>query len=182
MLHARMAQIRTETSVQTLNIKNGRAQSVVLENGDELTAKVICSSLDPHRTFLKLVGEDNLDPEFTQQIKRFKMRGSSGKVNLALDKMPDFACRPGTSHLRGDIAIAPSIEYLDKAYEDAKYGDFSERPYLNVVFPTMFDRRWRPPVNTLPLFLCSTRRIKSRRAPSTSHNAVKHLETLSLIL
>jgi len=139
------AEIRTEASVQKLELKNGRVKSVVMENGDELTAKVVCSSLDPHRTFLQLVGEENLDSPFAQQIKRFKMRGSSGKVNLALDKLPEFTCRAGKDHLRGDIAIAPSIDYLERAYQDAKYGDFSKRPYLNVVIPTLFDPSMAPP-------------------------------------
>ena len=96
---------------------------VVLENGDEIAAKAVISGVDPHRTFLRLVGEKHLDPEFAKQVKRFKMRGSSGKVNLALDALPEFACLPGDGpHLRGDITIAPSIDYLERAYDDAKYG------------------------------------------------------------
>jgi len=93
-----------------------------------------------------LVGEENLDDEFTAGIKRYKYRGSSGKVNLALDSLPDFACRPGAGpHLRGDIAIAPSLEYLERAYDEAKYGDFSSRPYLNVVIPSLVDPTVAPP-------------------------------------
>jgi phytoene dehydrogenase-like protein len=139
------AEIRTEVSVDHVRIQGNRAKSVVLENGDELQAKVICSSLDPHRTFLKMVGENHLEPEFVNQIKRFKMRGSSGKVNLALDRLPEFVSRSGVEHLRGDIAIAPGTEYLEKAYDEAKYGDFSTRPYLNVVIPTIFDPSMAPP-------------------------------------
>jgi phytoene dehydrogenase-like protein len=95
---------------------------------------------------LGLVGESELDPEFTTRLKRYKMRGSSGKVNLAVDRLPTFTCRPnGTRHLRGDLAICPSIDYIEKAYDQAKYGDFSERPYLNVVIPSVVDPSVAPP-------------------------------------
>ena len=140
------AEIRTETSVDHVLIKSGKAVGVVLENGDEIYAKSVLSNLDPNRTFLKMVGEDHLDSEFTRQIKRYKMRGSSGKVNLAVDRAPEFSCRPGIGdHLKGDIAIAPSTEYLQIAYDEAKYGAFSKRPYLNVVIPTLSDASLAPP-------------------------------------
>jgi phytoene dehydrogenase-like protein len=114
--------------------------------GDEIRANLVVSALDPHRTFFKLVGEKNLDPTFVQQIRRFKIRGSSGKVNLAVDRLPEFTCRKnGTAHLRGDVAIAPSIDYLERAYDQAKYGDFSQRPYLNVVIPSLVDSTIAPP-------------------------------------
>jgi phytoene dehydrogenase-like protein len=93
-----------------------------------------------------MVGEDHLDPPFATGIKRYKFRGSSGKVNLALDAFPEFACRPGAGpHMRGDIAIAPGIDYLERAYDDAKYGDFSRRPYLNIVIPSLVDPTVAPP-------------------------------------
>ncbi len=143
------AEIRTESPVERLLVRNGEVQGVVLDNGDEIRSRLVVSALDPHRTFLRLVGEEHLDPDFTTQIKRFKLRGSSGKVNLAVDRLPEFTCRPsinGTAdHLRGDIAIAPSIEYLEKAYDEAKYGDFSRRPYLNVVIPSVLDPSVAPP-------------------------------------
>ena len=140
------AEIRTEAPVERILVRDGLAKGVVLANGDEISAKTVVSALDPHRTFLKMVGDEHLDPEFTAQIKRYKMRGSSGKVNLAVDRLPQFSSRPnGTAHLRGDIAIAPSIDYLEKAYDDAKYGDFSARPYLNVVIPSLVDPSVAPP-------------------------------------
>jgi phytoene dehydrogenase-like protein len=106
----------------------------------------VLSSVDPHRTFIRLVGEESLDPEFTRQVKRYKLRGSSGKVNLALDGFPEFVSRPGDGpHMRGDIAIAPSIAYLERAYDEAKYGDFSRRPYLNIVIPSLVDPSVAPP-------------------------------------
>ncbi|MFQ5701282.1 MAG: phytoene desaturase family protein [Acidobacteriota bacterium] len=140
------AEILTGTSVEKIRIASGKATGVVLANGDEISANVVVSGLDPHRTFLRLVGEGHLEEDFARQIRRFKMRGSSGKVNLAVDRVPEFSCRPGDGpHLRGDIAIAPSIDYLERAYDQAKYGDFSERPYLNVVIPSLVDPSLAPP-------------------------------------
>ena len=104
------------------------------------------SGCEPRLTFLKLVGADQLPTEFADGIRHYKARGSSGKVNLALDRLPDFTSRPGTGlHLRGDIAIAPSIDYLERAYDDAKYGAFSRRPYLNIVVPSLLDPSMAPP-------------------------------------
>lgn len=140
------AEIRTEAPVAQILLKHGEARGVVLENGDEILAQTVVSGVDPHRTFLGLVGDKNLEPEFVKSLKRYKMRGSSGKVNLAVDKLPSFACRPGDgAHLRGDINIAPSIEYLEKAYDEAKYGDFSKRPFINVVIPSLVDPTVAPP-------------------------------------
>lgn len=140
------ADIRTEAPVQEILYQHGQAQGVVLANGEEIRAKHVISALDPHRTFLRLVGEKHLDPTFVEQIKKYKMRGSSGKVNLAVDRLPSFRCRhDGDFHLRGDIAIAPGIDYLERAYDQAKYGDFSERPYLNVVIPSLVDPSVAPP-------------------------------------
>jgi phytoene dehydrogenase-like protein len=140
------AEIRTEAPAARVLLRNGRARGVMLENGEEIRCRTVISSVDPRLTFLKLVGDENLDPEFVTQVRRYKLRGSSGKVNLALDRLPEFASRPGNGpHLRGDIAIAPSVEYLERAYDEAKYGDFSKRPYLNVVIPSLVDPTVAPP-------------------------------------
>ncbi len=139
-------EIRIKSPVAAVKIRNGVAGGVILENGDEIESKLVVSNLDPNRTYLKLIGENNLDPEITKQIKRFKFRGSSGKVNLALDRVPEFKCRPGDGeHIRGDIAIAPSIDYLEKAYDEAKYGAFSRRPFINAVIPSLTDPTLAPP-------------------------------------
>lgn len=140
------AEIRTEAPVAGVRVRNGRATGVVLENGDELDASLVVSNLDPHRTYMKLVGEAHLDEPVLREIKRYKLRGSSGKVNLALDRVPEFSCRPGDGdHIRGDIAIAPGIEYLERAYDQAKYGAFSQRPYINAVIPSLTDPTLAPP-------------------------------------
>jgi phytoene dehydrogenase-like protein len=133
------AEIMTSAAVKHIVVKNGKATGVALENGDEYEAKLVVSNCDPALTFRKLVGEEHLDEEFRTQISRYKLRGSSGKVNFAVDRLPQFKNRPGTEHLRGDIAIAPSIDYLERAYDEAKYGDFSKRPYINMVIPSLVD-------------------------------------------
>lgn len=140
------AEIRTEAPVERILMKGNEAQGVVLQNGDEIKAKAVLSSVDPRLTFFKFMDQNQLPDEFTEQIGRYKFRGSSGKVNLALDRFPDFACRPGSGpHMQGDIAICPSIEYLEKAYDQAKYGEFSERPYMNIVIPSLVDPTVAPP-------------------------------------
>ncbi len=140
------AEILTHSPVARFRVRDGRASGVVLENGDEIAARAVISALDPHRTFLKLVGAEHLEPDFLAGIRRYKLRGSSGKVNLALDRIPDFTCRPGAgAHLMGDVSIAPNIATLERAYDDAKYGAFSRRPFLNIVFPSLADPTVAPP-------------------------------------
>ncbi len=140
------AEIRTEAPVAEVLVRDGQAAGVVLASGEEILARNVVSNLDPHQTFLKMVDPRHFDGDFLGQIRRYKLRGSSGKVNLALDRLPEFACRPGDGpHMRGDIAIAPSIDYLEKAYDEAKYGQYSSRPYLNVVIPSLVDPSVAPP-------------------------------------
>jgi phytoene dehydrogenase-like protein len=140
------AEIRTDAPVAKVLIENGRATGAVLENGDEIRAKLVVSSADPRRTFMQLVGPEHLPDEFAQAIRNFKFRGSSGKVNLALSELPNFTCLPGAGpHLRGAISISPSIDYLERAYDDAKYGEVSRRPYMDIVIPSMIDPSMAPP-------------------------------------
>src|SRR5215831_12028965 len=134
------AEIRMEAAVSRILVKDGAAAGVVLENGDTLTGTVVSSSLDPRQTFTKLVGHEHLPAEFVEDVTRYKYRGSSGKVNLALDALPDFRCLPGPgTHLRGAISISPSVDYMERAYDDAKYGRYSRRPYIDIVIPTLTD-------------------------------------------
>src|ERR1700687_4752294 len=95
-------EIRTEAPIAQIIVKNGRATGVVLANGDEIYADVVASSVDPRLTFTKMIEPDNLPDEFMDGVKRYKFRGSSGKVNMALDGLPNFKCMPGAgAHLRG---------------------------------------------------------------------------------
>jgi phytoene dehydrogenase-like protein len=140
------AEVRTDAPVERVLVRNGRATGVALENGDELRADLVVSGADPRRTFLQLVGAEHLPSDFADAIGRFKFRGSSGKVNLALSQLPDLTCLPGRGpHLRGAISISPSIDYLERAYDDAKYGEVSRQPYMDIVIPSMIDPSMAPP-------------------------------------
>ncbi len=140
------AAIRTDAPVEQALIKDGRARGVVLSNGEEIAGKVIVSSVDPKRTFLQMIDSAELDSDFIQQIRRFKIRGSSGKVNLALSALPNFTCLSGEGpHLRGSISISPTVDYLERAYDDAKYGCYSRRPYLDIIIPSTIDPSMAPP-------------------------------------
>jgi phytoene dehydrogenase-like protein len=140
------AEIRTKAPIARIRVKDGKAKGVVLENGDEIYADVISSSVDPRLTFIKLMEPGSLPDEFVEEVERYKFRGSSGKVNLALDALPDFKClRGGGAHLRGAISISPAVEYMERAYDDAKYGNFSRRPYIDMVIPSLTDPSVAPP-------------------------------------
>ena len=141
-----IAEIKVNAPVAEVIVRNGRAVGVALENGDEFQANVVVSSLDPKLTFQQLVDSSLLPIDFAEAIRKYRIRGSSGKVNLALDAAPDLTCLPGEGpHLRGAISISPSVEYLERAYDDAKYGDFSRRPYIDVIIPSMIDPDMAPP-------------------------------------
>jgi len=123
------AEIRLEASVDQVIVKGGRAVGVALENGDEVYAPTIVSGVDPKRTFLQLLDRGDLPTDFVEAIERFRIRGSSGKVNLSLSELPEFTCIPGRGpHHRGAFSISPDIGYLERAYDDAKYGEFSRQP------------------------------------------------------
>jgi phytoene dehydrogenase-like protein len=140
------AEIRTEAPIEKILLKNGQARGVVLKNGDEIHAQVISSSVDPRLTFMKMVGEDHLPDDFAADLKRYKYRGSSGKVNLALDGLPNLTSLPGPGHhLRGAISISPSVDYMERAYDEAKYGRYSRRPYIDIVIPSLTDPSVAPP-------------------------------------
>src|SRR5437588_2158860 len=140
------AELRTESPIAKIILKNCQAKGVVLENGDEIYADIVSSSVDPRLTFMKMVGEEHLPEDFIEDIKRYKFRGSSGKVNLALDALPNFQSMPGPGpHLRGAVSISPSVDYMERAYDDAKYGRYSRRPYIDIVIPSLTDPSICPP-------------------------------------
>jgi phytoene dehydrogenase-like protein len=140
------AEIRTEAPVARIRTEGGRATGVVLESGEELAADAVLSSLDVRRTFLDLLEPGTVDDAFEQEVRRFKFRGSSGKVNIALDALPSFTALPGAGeHLRGAISISPSTDDMERAYDDAKYGHWSRKPYVDIVIPTLVDPSMAPP-------------------------------------
>ncbi len=163
------AHIRTEAEVvqilleEDTNTGEKRAVGVVLASGEEILAKAVISNADPRRTFFGLVGAPNLEPHFVRRVKNIRYRGCVAKVNLALSGLPKFTSltppyfppreRGGTGegdiggwgeYLGGHTLISPSLEYLERAYDDAKYGRFSTQPYLDVVIPTVLDPSLAP--------------------------------------
>jgi phytoene dehydrogenase-like protein len=139
-------EIRTGAAVANVIVRGGRACGVALENGDEYAAQVVMSAADPKRTFLQFVGRQHLPDELVTAVQNFRVRGSSGKVNIALRELPQFTCLPGAGPLhRGAISISPSIDYIERAYDEAKYGQFSQHPYIDMVIPSMIDRDMAPP-------------------------------------
>jgi phytoene dehydrogenase-like protein len=139
-------EIRTEAPVARIVVRNGRASGVALESGEEIEATDVLSSVDSSRTFLGLLEPGTLEPEFEEEVRRFKFRGSSGKVNLAVDRLPEFTCLPGVGeHLRGAVSFSPSLDEMERAYDDAKYGHFSKQPYIDMIIPTLVDPSMAPP-------------------------------------
>ena len=141
-------EIRSEAEVARIITRGDRAIGVVLASGEEIHAGHVLSNADAKRTFLGLVEPGTLPDEFEHEVRRFKYRGSSGKVNLALDGLPEFTALPNSEtkeHLRGAIGIGPSIDYLERAYDDAKYGRFSREPFIDMEILTLVDPSMAPP-------------------------------------
>jgi phytoene dehydrogenase-like protein len=137
-------EIRVSAPVAQVIVKNGSAVGVALANGDEFYADTIVSGCDPTVTFRKLVEEKDLPADLVHAIDKFKYRGSSGKVNLALDALPQFSAMKDSSLLKGLIDICVSVDYIEKAYDDAKYGGFSKRPCMEIVIPSTVDPTMAP--------------------------------------
>lgn len=140
------ATIRTEASVSQILVESRRACGVVLQDGEEIYAKTIISNLDPQATFLRLVEPDHLPEDFLHDIQRYRSEGTSAKINVALDGLPEFTCFPGAPgpHHRATMHICPSIEYVERAWDDAKYGNPSRSPLLELTIPTMYDPSLAP--------------------------------------
>jgi len=140
------AGIRTGAPVARVLARGGRAHGVVLEGGEELEAPVIASNLDPKVTFLRLVDARDLPADFVDAIRKFRCEGTSCKINLALSGLPRFTAypeTPGPQH-RATMHICPDIGYVERAWDDAKYGRASERPLLELTLPTMYDPSLAP--------------------------------------
>jgi phytoene dehydrogenase-like protein len=140
------AVIRTAAPVRNIVVRDGRARGVVLESGEEIASKSVASNLDPHKTFLGLVEPSNLDPEFVDGIRKFRSEGTSLKMNLALSGLPDFKALPGTPgpQHKATMHICPSVEYIERAWDDAKYGKPSRSPLIEMTIPTMYDTSLAP--------------------------------------
>ncbi len=138
------AEIRTNAAVQQILLRDGQAYGVQLADGEQLTARAILSSADPRRTFFSLVGPTHLEPRFMRSVRNIIFRGSTAKLNLALSGLPEFVGQESAEQLTGHIRIAPSREYLERAYDDAKYGRISRQPFLDAVIPSLTDPTLAP--------------------------------------
>ncbi|MGH3299949.1 MAG: phytoene desaturase family protein [Trebonia sp.] len=141
--------IRTGARVAKVTVApgSGRATGVILDNGDEITAKTLVTSLHPKTAFLDHVGRENLPADFAGDIERWKTRSGVVKINLALGELPDFTANPGThlqEHHTGSVEMAPSMEYIERAFIDAREGRPAARPFSDGVIPTAFDKTLSP--------------------------------------
>jgi phytoene dehydrogenase-like protein len=140
------ARVRTGVEVERIRGEGGKVVGVVLSDGEEIDATRVVSNVDPKRTFLNLVEPTELDPEFIRSVGKIRTRGAVAKVHLGLAELPSFdGTVAGPELLRGAIRISPSLEYLERAYDDAKYGALSRSPYLEVVIPSLTDPTLAPP-------------------------------------
>jgi phytoene dehydrogenase-like protein len=139
------AEIRSGAEVIQVHVKDGVATGVVLSHGEEIGAKAVISNADPKRTLLRLVDPSHLSPDFVLKLQHYRMPGTVAKVNLALSGLPKFSALDGdVEALKGRIHIGPEIDYLERAFDESKYGNFSKQPYLEVTIPSLSDPSLAP--------------------------------------
>jgi phytoene dehydrogenase-like protein len=142
------AEIRTDAEVRHIRIKDGSVTGIVLADGEEISVEAVVSGVDPKRTFFHLVDPSHLDPTFANRMKNFRANGNVAKVNLALGSLPTFTALDATEgflkSLSGRIHIGPEIDYLERAFDASKYGEFSKAPWLDVTIPTILDPSLAP--------------------------------------
>jgi len=144
-------EIRTGAEVAEIQISEGKAAGVVLASGETISARAVVSNADPRTTFLKLIDPVNFDPNFLGKIRNYRSLGSVAKVNLALSALPTFVALQGADageRLSGRIHIGPDIDYLERAFDAAKYGNFSPKPYLDITIPSLTDASLAPKAHT----------------------------------
>jgi phytoene dehydrogenase-like protein len=139
------AEVRTAAAVAAIRVKDNAATGVVLDNGEEIPASAVVSNADPKTTLLKLLDPVDLDPDFRFKMGNYKSLGSAAKVNLALSQLPGFSgLKNGNEQLSGRIHIGPDIDYIEHAFDSAKYGEFSPRPYMDITIPSLTDPSLAP--------------------------------------
>jgi phytoene dehydrogenase-like protein len=141
-------EIRTEAEVASIQVADGRACGIVLSSGEEIATKSVASCVDANLTFDRFLGEKHLPENFLSAVRRIDYASASMKINLAVSELPDFTCLPGNAEVgpqhRGTIHIGCSVDYLERAYDDAKYGRPSTRPIVEMTIPTSVDRTLSP--------------------------------------
>jgi phytoene dehydrogenase-like protein len=140
------AEIRTSADVIEIRVKEGAATGVLLGSGEEISAKSVISNADPKRTLLKLTDPTHLSPDFVQKLQHYRGNGTVAKVNLALSALPNFTTlkNEASAALKGRIHIGPEIDYLERAFDESKYGNFSRQPYLEATIPSLTDPTLAP--------------------------------------
>jgi phytoene dehydrogenase-like protein len=142
------AEIRTSAEIERILVKNGATAGVVLRGGEEIPAKRVVSGADPQRTLLGMLDPVHLPPSFVVKMQHYRSSGTAAKLNLALDALPTFSAlrtsSDGNAALAGRIHIGPGIDYLERAFDDSKYGDYSRAPYLDVSIPSILDDSLAP--------------------------------------
>jgi phytoene dehydrogenase-like protein len=138
------AKIRTGAVVGRIDVLEDRVRGVTLKSGESIGADVVISSCDPQTTFLGLLGTEHLDTGFVRRVSHLRTRGLAAKLHLALDQLPAFTGLSAAA-LTGRLIIAPSLEYIERAYNHAKYGEFSSDPILEITVPTVNDASLAPP-------------------------------------
>ncbi len=142
------AEIRTSSEVSSILVKNGEAAGVVLKDGTEITARRVASGADAQMTFLKLLGGQDLPEDFVEAVRNIDYSSASLKINISLSELPDFKAVPGTTaglQHRGTIHISPTMQYIERAYDNAKYGCPSEHPIIEATIPSVLDDTLTPP-------------------------------------
>jgi phytoene dehydrogenase-like protein len=141
------AEIRLNTKVAKVIVKGGKAVGVTLENGDEIMAPVVVTTLHPKTAFLEQLDASDLPADFVTDIERWKTRSGVVKVNLALSELPSFTANPGhelQEHHTGSVEMAPSIEYMETAFQEARSGKPATRPFSDSVIPSTWDKTLAP--------------------------------------
>ncbi|HSY08088.1 MAG TPA: NAD(P)/FAD-dependent oxidoreductase [Steroidobacteraceae bacterium] len=138
------ASIRTDAAVRRISVHEDRVQGVVLESGQAISADAVISSCDPKTTFLGLLGSEQLDTGFVRRVSHLRTRGLAAKLHLALEARPNFTGL-GAEALAGRLLIAPSLEAIERAYNHAKYAQFSREPIFEITVPTLSDPTLAPP-------------------------------------
>jgi len=145
-LQAHGGEIRNDADAAQIMVKDGRTSGVLLANGDEVLGRTVVSNMDVKRTFLKTVDPNDLPEDFLKRVRNFKIRGSSGKLNIALDGLPEFPNVPkDCPALMGDMHCVDSLERLERAYDDWKNGTWSRDPYVDMLIPSQIDPTMAPP-------------------------------------
>jgi phytoene dehydrogenase-like protein len=141
------AEIRLDAGVARINVRDGVVTGVTLSTGEDIQASAVVSGADPKRTFLGMVGSSHLDPQFVGRVQNYRSKGVLAKINLALNGIPSFAAaaqQDGKPLLAGRIQIGPEVDYLERAFDASKYGEFSPEPYLEVAIPSLSDDSLAP--------------------------------------